>query len=206
MKKFLKRICSFGVVFAVLMIGLQLIIVHVRNSSLRLPKEINKVFLGNSTIEYGVNDKYIPGGVNFAQNGEPVDLMYAKIRLLQKFNPQVDTIFVELDDITLFNTNLVPVLSNAIYFDAFTPADWWYNLKGFGFERFMKYFSHAYDFIKLRPIIENIGGKHHISDLGVGGYADLYRDKIEEDLGRRGKQKIKESIPEIPATSMHLRE
>lgn len=181
----------FTAVFAAFFLAFNVLLMTARNSYLKLPKGINKVFLGNSTVEYGVNDCLIPGSINFAQNAEPIDIMYAKLRLIQRFNPNVDTVFVELDDIVLFNNDIQSIISNAIYFDAFDVDDWLNNMRYHTFDRFTKYFSHSYDIIKLRPIFEHIYKSHDITNLGVGGYQRLYRDKLYEDIKRMEQSSLK---------------
>lgn len=179
------------------MIVFNLLLLKSRNSYLNLHEDINKVFFGNSTIEYGVDDSRISGSVNFAQNGEPIDILYAKLKLLCRYNHQIDTVFVEFDDIILYNKDLVPVVSNVIYYDAFDIEDWYNNFKHYDFDRITKYFSHSYDIIKLRPLLfakQNSG----LTDLGVGGYRDLYRDKLQEDIKRQSIQRAsnKNSVPQ----------
>ena len=49
---------------------------------------------------------------------------------------------------------------------------------------FSLFFAHAYDVIKVRPIVENHFKSHNIECLGVGGYQDLFRNKLDEDIMR----------------------
>lgn len=202
MKRFLKNILAFIGVFVILLLCFTILLMDARDKYLRLPRETNKVFLGNSTVEYGVDDSRISGSVNFAQNGEPVDILYAKLKLLSRNNPQIDTIFVELDDIILYNRDLVSVVSNVIYYDAFDIEDWYNNFKHYNFERMTKFFSHSYDIIKLKPLLFERFNQHELINLGVGGYHKLYRDKLKEDIIRQSKHKDSH-IDNIPQSSIY---
>ena len=184
MRKFILQSALFVLVCLILLICFHLTIQNLRNDYLKLPENVNKVFLGNSTFEYGINDSRIPNAINFAQNAEPIDITYAKIKLLQKYNNSIDTVFVELDDINLYNDRFASVLSNSIYFDAYDKADWQANLQMYELSRFFSFFAHAYHVIKVRPIVENHFKSHNIECLGVGGYQDLFRNKLDEDIMR----------------------
>lgn len=207
MKKFILRTLKFMAVFIAFFATFHIAIMVSRNRYLHLPSNINKVFLGNSTVEYGVDDARLINAVNFAQNGEPVDIIYAKLKLLHNHNPQIDTVFVELDDITLYNTDLVPVVSNVIYFDAFDYEDWINNFHHYDFNRLTKYFSHSYDIVKIRPLITGIGRKLPLIDLGVGGYVPLHRDKLDEDIRRTSKDSqqggSRNKYPQVPASNTY---
>ncbi len=175
----------------ILLIGFHIVVGRSFNNAILLPRDVNKVFLGNSTFEYGIDDSKIPGSINFAQNAEPIDIMYAKLKLLVQFNPQIDSAFIELDDIVLYNNELEPTVSNAIYLNAFDAEDWCTNLTQRRFNRFTAYFSHAYDVIKIRLILTS----KEIRELGIGCYADLHRDKLSESIKRYKKATGRRSIP-----------
>lgn len=204
MRRFIKNLFAFTGFFVILLICFHLVLMRLRVNYLRMPEGINKVFWGNSTVEYGVDDSFIPGAVNFAQNGEPIDIMYAKLKLLSRNNPQLDTVFVEFDDITLYNKDLVPVVSNAIYLDVFDVEDWLNNVKHYNFDRLTKYFSHSYDIIKLRPLFQGILNKEKkLIDLGVGGYIPLYRDKLDIDISRQNQGNSTKKVENIPLASIY---
>lgn len=167
-----------------------------KSQMLHLSDDIHSVFLGNSTFEYGIDDRKIPNTKNFAQNAETIDLLYAKLKILKTANPNLDTVYIELDDIILLNTKMPSVLSHPYLINEFTLKDIFTNLTHRSFERNTAYISHIYDFIKIRPlIIGNIKGGD-ITQLGIGGYSNLYRDKLTEDLKNRSSQ-VKQEIPEI---------
>lgn len=191
MKKFLIRLTLFFLVSLCVFLCFHITIQYFRDDYLRLPANVNKVFLGNSTFEYGIDDSLISNAQNFAQNAEPIDITYAKIKLLLRENPTIDTIFVELDDIVLYNDRLAPVISNSIYFDAFDFEDWMAYAKYYDFDRVISLFTYSYDILKIKPIITNFFKSHTIVDLGVGGYQDLYRNKLSEDINKiENEQKI----------------
>lgn len=203
MGRFIRNFFAFFGLNIIIFLGFNLLLIKSRDNYLRLPLSINKAFLGNSTIEYAVDDSRIAGAINFAQNGEPIDILYAKLKLLIRNNPQIDTIFVELDDIILYNQSLIPVVSNAIYLDCYDMDDWINNFRNQDFDRLTKYVSHCYDIIKIRPFLTNHSASaHNLKEMGVGGFAKLYRNKLGEDISRH-LEKPNDRIKEIPASNIY---
>ena len=65
MRKFILQSALFVLVCLILLICFHLTIQNLRNDYLKLPENVNKVFLGNSTFEYGINDSRIPNAIKF---------------------------------------------------------------------------------------------------------------------------------------------
>ena len=76
MRKFILQSALFVLVCLILLICFHLTIQNLRNDYLKLPENVNKVFLGNSTFEYGINDSRISNAINFAQNEDDEDDEY----------------------------------------------------------------------------------------------------------------------------------
>lgn len=198
MKRFLCNILTFSLLFVIVFALFHIFLIHSQKRILLLDQDVNKVFLGNSTFEYGIKDSLIPSSKNFGQNAETIDIVYAKLKLLKKFNPQLDTAYIELDDIILLNRSLPSVLTHPYYISSFTVEDIFNNIKNMTFERNVSYLYHTYDIVKIRPLVCSYFKESNISDLGIGGYADLYRNKLEEDLRNRidVKNNLSTKIPE----------
>ncbi len=199
MKKFLLRLLFFTIVTVVVFALFHFAIISQRKTLLQIDKNTHSVFLGNSTFEFGINDSLIPNTVNFAENAESVDLMYLKLKMLKEVNPQLDTVYIEFDDLILFTTSLVRVNTHAYYLDQLTCSDIYNNLKNMTFERNTAYLCHAYDFLKLRPTLAAFTGKSSgISAAGLGGYTDLYRDRLQVAITQTDEVPDKKNIQDIP--------
>jgi hypothetical protein len=178
-----------------------MLLLNKRGELLKLPEDTTAIFLGNSTFEYGIDDSLLPHTRNFAINSEPIDLVYAKLKLLKRYNPQINKAYVEFDDIILYKETLPIVLSHPFFLDCLNSDDISSNIKTFTFERNMSYFSHVYDAIKIRPLLlANL--KHQtIDNLGIGGYHDLYREKLKADINIIKSRKKKVKL--VPKANVH---
>lgn len=181
MKRFIIHILSFSLVLFIVFGLFHWAIIRTQYKTLRLPKSTTAVFLGNSTVEYGINDAMIPGTVNWGLNGEVVDMMYLKLKALKQVNPHIKTAFVEFDDVILFKTNLEYVTTHPYYLNQLTVGDLANNFKHQSFQRSTDYLSHVYDFIKLRQIVNCSNSSSSLTDLGMGGFEYLHRDLGEAD-------------------------
>lgn len=202
MRRFLLNTIVFLIVAFVAIAIFHIILLRPRNEMLRLDDDIRFVFLGNSTFEYGINDKLIPHSKNFAQNAETADLVYAKLRMLKNANPNLDTAYVEFDDIILFNVEMPSVLAHPFFLTEFDAKDVRANIMNMSFERNTSYFGHIYDIIKIRPLIAGNFGNTDITKLGIGGYADLYRDKLYEDI-EKSKSHVSDKQSEVPEQNLY---
>jgi hypothetical protein len=65
-----------------------------KHNFLKLNKDINAVFAGDSNMENGVNDSLIPNSINIAQSGEAYLYTYEKLKSLLEVNPRVKSIYL----------------------------------------------------------------------------------------------------------------
>ncbi len=175
MKRFIIQLIAGIALLLGVLGGLHYMVLSTRARIIKLPEYVTTVFLGNSTIEYGVNDSIIPHAVNWGLNAEVVDMMYLKLKTLKQFNPQLSTAVVELDDIILFKPDIAYVTTHPYYLSQFTFSDLSNNFSTQSFDRSTDYLSHVYDIIKMRQIISSYTSASSIKQLGMGGYETLYR-------------------------------
>ena len=84
MKRFLISFLVFILLVGSIAFGLSTLsdyaIKQRENNLLKIGKNINKVFTGDSNVEGAVNDSIIPNSINIAQSGEAYMYTYAKIK------------------------------------------------------------------------------------------------------------------------------
>lgn len=179
MKKFLINILKFLLICAACFGILILLMLPSRKKMLTLPADTTIAFLGNSTVELAIDDSLVPGLSNRARSGEGPDMVYAKIKLLKKFNPSLDTIVVGFDDMILDNTTFAaPMSPKCIVLDQFDIDDWLLNLRYYCIdtnEQFLSSLFHSYSVVPLLyPAYNNYSS--------FGGYQpkDVVMDAQEE--------------------------
>ncbi len=98
MKKFLlKSLLVFAIFFAVAGLpNLLFCLIAPAWVKFELPKDTTVVFIGDSHIEIGIDEKFIPGSINFAKSAEPFLDMYPRLKKLLEANPQISTVFVDV--------------------------------------------------------------------------------------------------------------
>lgn len=190
MRKFVLNTLLFFCLSLTLFFGFHLLLMNTRNKLLKFPEEIRTVYLGNSTVECAVNDNFCNNSVNFARRTEPINFLYAKVKLLKEINPQIDTIVIGLDDIILFNNNLAYINGSSLYFlDKFDKNDWSNNLLNSSFGKYSMVFSHLYDLEKIEPMIQSFFYDNNDSgNLNIGGHLQLHRNKLQKDIDERRKK------------------
>lgn len=189
MKKFLLRSIAFVVFSAVIIGAFHVILMTKKASWLRLPDDVHTVFMGNSTIETSVNDTIVPHSMNMAKSADNVEFVYLKLKMLKRFNPQLDTLIVGLDDIILFKGDIDWTgygINHPFYFSEFDLDDHISNLRHFKMRWNQRYITSLYDGMKWYPLLIKKGGSPN--DLQIGRYLYLERDKLQKDIDENSKK------------------
>lgn len=205
MYKFIyKTLIAVGVAFA-LIFAIQIILMNTRSRLLSLPEDIKTIYLGNSTVECAVNDNLIPGSFNFARSAEPMNYLYAKLKLMHKLNPQIDTVRISFDDIILFKTDLnYPTRPSLYFLDQFELSDWYENFSKNTFEKNTNGFTHLYDFNLIRPMLASYYSNTDRRQLDLGGYNRIKRQKLDIDIARhKDSIKVIRNINNIPELNLY---
>lgn len=154
-----------------------------RRETCRLPNDENIVFLGNSHCEFGINDELIPNSFNFGINAERPQFVYAKTKLLKKYNPQIDTVFICYDNMLLFHgstASFTDDIMHSYYYDMYDWEDIRHMLKFGSFEYLTSYFAYTFSAQKLYSIFKAFYRDVNVREMkDIGGGQKLYRDALE---------------------------
>lgn len=154
-------------------------------------EEATTLVLGNSRIQYGFDDSIIPKTFNGAAIADNYNIIYWKLKLLHKYNPQLKNVIVTCDQLLVFSyLNWVPDKIHPYYLDILTLEDWWglvANHTGILLNP-MHYFKLIFP---LKSIVANVS----FQDLGIGGYSPLYREVLYEDPAYVNREKPLEEVP-----------
>ncbi|MDO5395558.1 MAG: hypothetical protein Q4F07_06290 [Bacteroidales bacterium] len=183
-----------------------------KGNRLKLPADVHILFLGNSTIETSVDDNLIPHSFNFAKSAEHIEFAYAKLKMMKRINPQIDTVVVGIDDGILFSSDTKwgrHEINHPYYLTEFGIDDIITSLRYRGYEWNKNYLTSLYDTYKLLFIFT---GKEP-GRLDMGGYSHLVRDKLKEDVERLARERATDdpdasstdrSVEKISPATLHF--
>lgn len=181
-RKFVLRLLAFsGCFVCILFIFWQILLVH-RAEICRT--NANKLFLGTSRIQYSVDDRMISGALNAGLNADNYIFSYLKLKLLKKYNPQIDSVYLICDEGTVFSSFHTSE-------DKFHPF-YWDLLDYEDLKNILLYdkdcFSMPLHWLKILPLIKSFYAPVKFQELGIGQFSELYRDKLQEDISRHKKK------------------
>ncbi len=103
MKNFVLRVSlySAAVIAILLVIALSVEAMMRKRPLFRIPPKYNGIILGNSHAACGIDDQYINGFINLGRVTEAYMYTYIKLREIIKQNPQLNTVFIEFDNIQI---------------------------------------------------------------------------------------------------------
>lgn len=164
--------------------------VVVFNRSTLCKTKANILFLGNSRIQFGIDDRLIPNSLNAGLNADNYVFSYLKLKLLKKYNPQIDTLFLGIDNVSVFHYFQVSGDKfHPFFWDLLTVEDWFFFLKN---DRAI--FQSPLEWLKILYPLKSYMGSVSFQQLGIGGFSELHRDKLKIDIDRYYKQKRNTSI------------
>ena len=186
MKNTLLRILVFsGVLVCSILIFLEILNLT-RNETCRLLDGENIVFLGNSHCEFGINDEVIPNSFNFGINAERPQFIYAKSKLLKKYNPQIDTVIICYDNMLLFHSSdygFTDDIMHSYFYDMYDWEDIKNICKYGSFDYITSYFAYVFNVVKLSPILKSLYSDVDVRDMKhIGGSQKLYRDALDRAI------------------------
>lgn len=189
MRRFITQLLLFAATaFLAAYIAVAIIGLKAKSSFKLTNPETTLVFFGNSHVMTGVNDSMIPGSYNFGRNGERMEWVYAKVRLILDNNPQVKTIGIGFDNVLCFHnqkTEKVHMQNMSPYFlGVWSPIDflalWRTGSLTYNFDMYTKSLNVAKLYETYRE-----GGKG-VEALTMGGFDPSDRNALQEDIRRRG--------------------
>ena len=194
MKRFLSKLCLFGIIVLVLFTGLILsseyLINHRKDHLLLLNKDIEYVFAGNSAVECAVNDRLVEHSINIAESGEAYLYSYAKLKAVIETNQQISTVFIGYS----FADILLEKEESWVFSDEFIIEKvQYYNYLLSPQDRMLLFSKNpgAYTRGLMKSVVNNIstalraspGPKSPGQIINFGGYKYLIRDKLKVDPG-----------------------
>lgn len=186
MKKFILKVLTFITTTILMFILFWMLICSTRDKLMRLPNDEQIVFLGNSHIECAVNDSLVKNSFNFGRSDECAEFVYSKVKLLDKYNPQIDTIIIGYDNIILMRNSkksFKDQLYHPYYYDTYNFDDILKISELSSFPYIESHLSNPFYWSKIIDIIPSFIKKKDISDLNnLGGYLYLIRDKLPENI------------------------
>lgn len=203
MKKFIFKSTIFFIVAIICFVAFWGILCSNRNETMRLPENCNIVFLGNSHMECAINDTILKNSFNFGRSAEHMEFIYCKIKLLKRYNPQLDTVIIGYDNVILaqhsneaFNT----ALFSPYYYDTYEIEDLYSLCKYSSFSYIESHITHPFNWFKLTQILKSyLDEKVSIKNMSnMGGYLYLSRDKLAEHINlTHGKSHNKDEYEEL---------
>lgn len=195
--KFLFR-CFIFIVLALCGLAAFAALMNTQRPKLYNMNEAHILFLGNSHIETSVNDSLLSGARNFARSSETMLHIYPKLKLARQNNQRLDTVFLCMDNTLLFNYASHHEQMSPSFFDQYGISDYWALLTKGKFEEITQTFSHPFDLKNnFDYVVAARSNKWDIRQSNaIGGYLYLKRDKLAEDIIRRGHR---DGVDETPA-------
>lgn len=186
MKKFIQNCLIFIVIITICLVSFWAIICSTRSQTLKLPNNENIVFLGNSHVECAVNDTIVKNSFNFARSNDYIEQIYCKLKLIKRYNPQLDTVIIGYDNVLLSQKLDKPVLGiiSPYYFDQYSFQDINEIIQQSSFKYVSSHFFKPFDILKIGQILPSLWGEDvNISKLkNLGRYEYLVRDKLKRHI------------------------
>lgn len=176
-KQFVWKVFAFAGIVMVVIAIMWNIVTFTRPRLCHRPDKTTLI-LGTSRIQYGFDDSFMPTMWNVGLNADNYNLMYWKLKLLHKYNAQIDNVILEVDQITLFGYfEGIESKLHPYYWDVMDFDDW-ISLA----ENDRTILMNPFDWVKTAIPVKSIFSTQEFQNLGLGGYSILERDKIAEAL------------------------
>ena len=189
MTRFLTKASLFAVTFIAAFLLLLKAIEISRSRIIRVPSDVHLAFFGNSQIESSVNDTIVLHSFNWARSGELPEFIYAKVKLLTQYNPQIDTIVIGFDNVLGFHADdeeFSYQLWHPFLYDMMDFSDWMTLVRQSPYDRWRNFFLYPLSWSKLRDLTRLSHPELTLRECrDLGGYKFLTRDKLAEHLARR---------------------
>lgn len=188
MKRFIIQTILFGLSAILVLFLFGTLINSTRTKMVHVEDNVHIAFFGNSQIESSINDTIVQGAFNWARSFETPEFVYAKIKLLKKCNPQIDTVFIGFDNVLTFHSDREEFpyrICHPYLYDMYTIEDWFNILKNSEQSRWINYFIYPYSWEKMKDY--RLLGKNDVTTRDwndLGGYVYLTRNKLEEHRKR----------------------
>ena len=184
MKQFILKVFAFIATTILMFFLFWMLICSTREEVMRLPNNEQIVFFGNSHIETSINDTIVKNSFNIGQGGASPEQIYSKLKLIHRYNPQVDTIVLGFDNV-LYNkkyTELLPTqLYSPYFYDTYDLSDIYQIITNSNLNYIQSYLTHPFNWFKLVDILPSFTREDNNITMTdkFGKYLYLERDKLE---------------------------
>lgn len=160
-----------------------LIICSTRTQFFKLPHNKSIVLLGNSHIETGINDSILCNSFNFARSSDNLEQVYCKIKLLKRYNNQLDTVIIGYDNMIMKLDLSKPIqgVYSPYFYDTYTINDIQKIILSSSFSYVVSHFYYPLHCEKIGQALPAFYDSNtNVSNLlNLGRYEYLIRDKLD---------------------------
>lgn len=177
MRVFICKLCKLLILLFSLLLIFWGVIIHNRAEICKI--DANILFLGNSRVQYGIDDRLIPRAFNAGLNADNYVFSYLKLKLLKKYNPQIDTLYLGYDAPSVYNyfEKTTNDKFHPYFWDILDKDDWLFFI-----ENDSDIFTSPLHWLKILYPLRSYISEVSFQNLGLGGFSELYRDKLREDI------------------------
>lgn len=192
--RFLLRILAFMAVLALLVFCVWKAVTWTRDDLCHRP-EATTLILGNSRVQYGFDDSFMPGAWNSAVNADNYNVIFWRLKMLHQRNPQLQRVMVICDQTQVYNYfKNIPDKVHPYYWDVMQFEDWC-GLVAHDNGILLNPLHYLKILYPLKSLISPIA----YQELGIGGYTRLERDKLSEDQALNEADAPRKATPQIHA-------
>ena len=177
LRRFILLFCAFLFLILCVVTAMWKVVTWTRTSLCSNTDAIILV-MGNSRIQYGFEDCQIAKTWNVGLNADNYNIIYWKLKMLHRCNPQIEKLILEVDYTTIYHYfSGVEYKLHPYYWDEMDMEDWIGLLNN---DRTI--LMYPFDWQKILYPIKSIFSSVSFSELGIGCYTVLYRDKLQTAL------------------------
>lgn len=192
--RFILRVLAFMAVLALLVFCVWTAVTWTREDLCHHP-EATTLVLGNSRVQYGFDDSLVPGTWNSAVNADNYNVIYWRLKMLHRRNPQLQRIMVICDQTQVYNYfKGIPDKVHPYYWDVMTLEDWWGLIV-----HDSGILLNPLHYLKILLPLKSLVSPISYQDLGLGGYTRLERDKLSVDKALKGADVARKAALKVHA-------
>ena len=195
MKQFIFKTLAFIATTILMFVLFWMLICSTRDELMNLPDNEQIVFLGNSHIECAVNDTIVKNSYNFGRSGDRIEIIYSKLKLIHRYNPQVDTIILLYDNVLYghcCNKSFATQIYSPYFYDTYNIYDIYNIITHSNLDYAQSHITHPFNWFKLSDIIPSLFRENNniTKTYNLGKYLYSKRDKLNLDIKIRGNNKV----------------
>jgi hypothetical protein len=184
MKRFLINILKFKISFSVVMVLMLLGTFYIGSSaSFKIPQEKDIIIIGDSHTECAINDNIFLRSINISKSADAYFYSYMKLRKFLRINPHINKVILSFHEGSIIGSS-EDLINTKVpnYIFLFKKEDFFFMIKKKGFISAVLKSPKFY----IIPLFKLMTKKDLVySDLNIGSYLWLDRDKLDKDIELR---------------------